>query len=127
MPVIDEAASADGGWRIAPRDEPDARRAENRGRLWLVLSYLLCPCHLPISMALIATVAGGTAVGAALTANAWRAGTLFTVLYGLALWRGFHHLRRAKAAVAAGECASGWCEVPAAAASMRSDIVGAQR
>jgi hypothetical protein len=78
-------------------------------------------------MALLATVAGGTAVGAAITASAWRAGALFTVLYGVALWRGFHHLRRAKAAVAAGDCASGWCEVSTDVPSLPGGVVGARR
>jgi mercuric ion transport protein len=97
---------------LAPRSNGAARRAENRGRLWLVVSYLLCPCHLPVTLGLVAAAAGGTAIGAALTANAWRFGAVLAVLYGLALWRGFHHLRRAEAAAAeqGPACTTRWCE-----------------
>ncbi len=99
------------GWRLAPKDNREARRRENRGRAWLVVSYVLCPCHLPVTMALVAAAAGGTAVGAALTASMWRLGLLMAALYGVALWRGFHHLRWAKASVQAGEsCSTRWCE-----------------
>lgn len=100
------------GWRIATRDQVEARRAENRGRLWLVLSYLLCPCHLPVSLALLGAAFGGTALGSFLTTNSWRTGTILGVLYAAALWRGFTHLRRAKA-VAGGalDCSDGVCRV----------------
>jgi hypothetical protein len=62
-------------------------------------------------MGLVVAVAGGSAVGAALTASMWRLGLLLGVLYALALWRGFHHLRRAKAAVEPDTtCSTPWCE-----------------
>jgi hypothetical protein len=92
------------GWRLAPKDNVGARRSENRGRAWLVLSYVLCPCHLPVTMGLIAAVAGGSAVGAALTANAWRLGAVLAVLYAAAVWRGFRNLRQAQRACDTGEC-----------------------
>jgi hypothetical protein len=123
MPILDvradhpvPAAPGTGrGWRIAGTDAPEARRAENRGRLWLVGSYLLCPCHLPVFMALVASLAGGTAVGAALTASAWRLGAVLGLLYALALWRGFRHLRRAQRVTVEGEgCATGQCPSPPA-------------
>jgi len=99
------------GWRLASKADTEARRSENRGRLWLILSYVLCPCHLPITMALVVAAVGGSAVGAALTATMWRLGVVMTVLYGLALWRGFHHLRRAKATVEPGQaCSTRWCD-----------------
>jgi cytochrome c biogenesis protein CcdA len=107
-----ERTSVSRGWRLAPKSNREARRSENRGRFWLVLSYVLCPCHLPVTMALVVAVAGGTAVGAAMTASMWRLGVVMAALYGLALWRGFHHLRRAKATVeASGACETRWCDV----------------
>jgi hypothetical protein len=106
-----DRVSPRGGWRLTPKADKEARRSENRGRLWLVLSYVLCPCHLPLTMGLIVAMAGGTAVGAALSASMWRLGVVMTVLYGLSLWRGFHHLRRAKVAIEPGEaCSTRWCE-----------------
>jgi hypothetical protein len=88
---------------MATAGDAEARGLENRGRLWLVVSYLLCPCHLPVSMALLGAAFGGTAVGAAVTGNAWRTGLVLGALYVLALWRGFRSLRRAKARLAPGE------------------------
>lgn len=31
---------------------------ERRGRWWLVASFLACPCHLPITLAVLGTVLG---------------------------------------------------------------------
>jgi hypothetical protein len=58
-----------------------------------------------------AVLAGGTGIGAAMTASMWRLGVVMAALYGVALWRGFHHLRRAKATVESGSaCETRWCD-----------------
>lgn len=101
------------GWRLASAD-PTARRQENRGRLWLVVAYLLCPCHLPVSMALLAAVFGTGTWASAIVGNPWRVGVTLGVLYALALWRGFRWLRAAKRGLAPGEaldCSDGACRV----------------
>lgn len=82
--------------------DPVARQHERRGRKWLVVSYFLCPCHLPITLALLGVVFGGTAFGAALTGNAVRVGIVMTAAYGVVLWRGFRQIRRAKRLEGAG-------------------------
>jgi len=96
--------------------DPAARRAEQRGRRWLVLSYILCPCHLRLNLALIGTGLGGTAFGARIGANRWAVGAMLTALWVLVLWRGFHQIRRANALEASetepgyrGACLSGAC------------------
>lgn len=101
------------GWRMAPADDLDARRAENRGRLWLVLSYVLCPCHLPVTLTLVGMAFGGSAIGTFLTTNSWRTGAILGLLYTLALWRGFSHLRRARAAAGGRrpDCSAGECRI----------------
>ncbi len=58
---------------------------ERRGRRWLIISFLACPCHLPLTLAAAGAVLGGTALGAALrdhplaaglvVGTAWLAGT----------------------------------------------------
>ncbi|MDE0805559.1 MAG: hypothetical protein OSA99_19840 [Acidimicrobiales bacterium] len=83
-------------------DDPTARLHERRGRRWLVLSYLLCPCHIPITLALIGAVLGGSALGAVLTGNAVRVAVVLTSLYGVVLWRGFRQIRIAKRLEASG-------------------------
>lgn len=63
--------------------DPQARQHEKRGRKWLVLSYFLCPCHLPITLALVGAAFGGTVFGAAVTGNALRVGIVMSAGYGL--------------------------------------------
>ena len=82
--------------------DPVARAQERRGRRWLVASYVLCPCHLPVTLALLGVVVGGTSLGAAVTGNALAVGAVLTLLYGAALVKGFGLIRRAKAIEAAG-------------------------
>lgn len=82
--------------------DPEARRHEQQGRRWLVLSYFLCPCHLPVALALAGAAFGGTAVGAAVTASSLRAGVVLTAAYALVLWRGFRRIRLAKRIEAGG-------------------------
>lgn len=94
--------------------DPTARAHEKRGRKWLAVSYLFCPCHIPITLALIGAAFGGTALGAALTGNALRVGVVLTSIYALVLWRGFRQIRRAKRIEAAGgaiACTSAGCSV----------------
>lgn len=98
--------------------DPSAREHEKRGRKWLVISYVFCPCHIPITLALIGAAFGGTTLGAALTGNALRVGIVLTSIYALVLWRGFRQIRRAKQLEAAGgslSCTPTGCSpVPAA-------------
>lgn len=92
-------------------EDPEARQHEQRGRKWLVLSYVLCPCHLPLVLALAGAALGGTAAGAAIVANTFRTGVALSAAYGVVLWLGFREIRRAKALEAAGavRCRPGGC------------------
>lgn len=98
--------STHGRWvfigKSALPSDPTARRHEKRGRRWLVVSYLLCPCHLPVTLALLGAGLGGTTLGAAITGNALRVGIVLTVAYAVVLWRGFRQIRWAKSIEAAG-------------------------
>lgn len=102
-------------------DDPVARVHEKRGRKWLVISYVFCPCHIPITLALIGAAFGGTTLGAALTGNALRVGVGLTLVYALVLWRGFRQIRRAKKIEAAGgtlNCTPAGCSTVPASASV---------
>jgi hypothetical protein len=74
----------------------DPASVERRGRRWLALSFLFCPCHLPVSLALLATLIGGTAIGSVLADNVLLAGAIITSvwLYGTA--RGLRYVRKAE-------------------------------
>ncbi|GIU84550.1 MAG: hypothetical protein KatS3mg008_1325 [Acidimicrobiales bacterium] len=92
----------------------EAEDLEKRGRRWIVISLILCPCHLPVTMAVLAAVFGGTWIGAALQGRALQVGAVLGVLYALALWRAFRAIKRAKRLEAAGgrlRCTPDGCEV----------------
>ena len=76
---------------------------ESRGRRWLVGSFLLCPCHLPISLAILASVAGGTALGGLLRDHVLIAGLAISLGWAAGTANGFRLLRHAQ---------RGTCPVP---------------
>lgn len=119
VPVEDHATASPGsrwvffGANALPND-PVARDHERRGRRWLVVSYVFCPCHLPVTLAVLGVVFGGTTLGAALTGSAWRVGAALTVVYALVLWRGFRQIRIAKRLEAEGltvRCSATGCDI----------------
>lgn len=101
--------------------DPVARDLEKRGRRWLVVSYVLCPCHLPVTLSLLAVAFGGTALGSVVVGHAGWVAAALTALYVGVLWRGFQRIRAAKRLVAEGfelDCSQGACAVtPVEAAS----------
>ena len=74
------------------------RAAERRGRAWVFGAFVICPCHLPLTLALGAAVFSGTALGALLTGHAYIAGGVISSLWLAATLRGFHLLRAAQRA-----------------------------
>jgi MerE protein len=74
---------------------------ENRGMVWVAGSFLLCPCHLPLTLALAATVLAGTAAGALLRTHAIAAGVVITLAWAAGTWRGILLFRAAR------RCAAG--------------------
>lgn len=109
---------AEGRWSFfgassLPTD-PIARSHEKRGRRWLLLSYLFCPCHIPLTLGVLGALLGGTTVGAALTGDAVRVGVVLTTMYAAVLWRGFGEIKRAKQIEASGgvlACTPRGCEI----------------
>lgn len=84
-------------------DESTTVVEERRGRRWLVGSFLLCPCHLPISLAILASVAGGTMVGSLLRDHVLIAGLAISLGWAAGTANGFRLLRHAQ---------RGTCPVP---------------
>lgn len=94
--------------------DPVARSYEKRGRRWLLVSYVFCPCHIPLTLGVLGALLGGSAFGAAITGNAVRVGLALTVVYAAVLWRGFRAIGRAKGIEAAGgvlACTPQGCEI----------------
>ena len=54
---------------------------ENHGLAWVIGSFLLCPCHLPLTLGLAATLLTGTTLGAALRRHPKAAGIVVTVAW----------------------------------------------
>lgn len=75
---------------------PDPRQLENRGMAWMIGAFVFCPCHLPITLAALALLLGGTAAGAALRAHPYIAAVIVTLLWAAGTWRGFALIRAAR-------------------------------
>ena len=71
-------------------------QAENRGLLWVIGAFVICPCHLPLTLGLLATVLSGTAAGALLIDHPIAAGIVLTTTWLAATLRGVAHFRAAK-------------------------------
>lgn len=78
----------------------DPAADERRGRWWLALSFLACPCHLPWTLALLGMVFGGTALGAVLRDHTLLAGLIIGSVWAAGTARGLWLVRRAELACA---------------------------
>lgn len=74
---------------------PTPRQVEHRGLAWVLGAFLLCPCHLPLTLAIAATALSGTALGIAMRAHPYAAGAIVTIVWAAATWRGIQLLRLA--------------------------------
>jgi mercuric ion transport protein len=67
---------------------------------WMAGAFIFCPCHLPITLSVIALLLGGTAAGALLRAHPYYAGAIVTAFWIAGTWRGFALVNRARKAAA---------------------------
>ena len=77
-------------------DLPSSRQLEHRGMAWMIGAFIFCPCHLPITLAVLGLLLGGTAAGALLHAHPYVAGTIVTTVWAAGTWRGFSLVRSAQ-------------------------------
>ena len=71
---------------------------ERRGRAWLLWSFLLCPCHLPLTLAALTAVLAGTSLGVTLRDHVWVAGAIITAAWLAGTGSGLRLIRRAEKA-----------------------------
>ncbi len=71
-------------------------QADRRGLAWILGSFVLCPCHLPITLWAVAALLSGTAVGAALVGHPYVAGVILGVAWLAGTLYGFNLMRRAR-------------------------------
>lgn len=70
------------------------RRDGRHGMAWMLGSFVACPCHLPVTLALLTAVLSGTVAGAVLRSHIIVAGLLITAVWALGMGRGVWLLRR---------------------------------
>ncbi len=73
-------------------------QADRRGVLWIAGAFVLCPCHLPITLWVIGAVLSGTALGALVTGHVFIAGIVSSGVWLAATLHGFNLMRRARIA-----------------------------
>ena len=69
---------------------------ENRGLVWVIGAFVICPCHLPITLWVAVTLLSGTAAGALLRGHPYIAGAIITLAWMAATWHGIRYLQRAR-------------------------------
>lgn len=89
---------------------PATNDREKLGRRWLLVSFVFCPCHLPIIMGVLGALFGGSAFGALVGRNTIAVGIVFGTIYAALLVIGFRHLRAATEDI---DCSTGECKLPA--------------
>jgi hypothetical protein len=75
---------------------PSAERLENKGLALVIGAFVICPCHLPLTLWLAAGLLAGTTAGALVDGHPFAVGALITLAWGAATWRGFQYLRAAR-------------------------------
>jgi hypothetical protein len=77
-------------------DRVTARRLENRGLAWIGGAFLVCPCHLPLTLSLITMLFSGTAIASFVRGYAFVAATVTVVVWLAATVYGFRQLSAAR-------------------------------
>ena len=80
---------------------PTAEQLESRGTAWILGSFLVCPCHLPITMMIASAVLAGTAAGALLRVHPYVSGGVISAVWVAGTLRGLWLLRAARRFVSA--------------------------
>jgi hypothetical protein len=62
--------------------------------IWLVGGFLFCPCHLPLTLALLGVLLAGTVIGAIVQQHVLWVAVLTTVVWLAATWYGMRLLNR---------------------------------
>ena len=81
--------------------QPDAG-LETKGRWWVFGSFVFCPCHLPLTIAVLVTVLGGTGLASSVQDNIATVGIIVTLLWLGGTAYGFRLLQKARSGAACG-------------------------
>ena len=64
-----------------------------KGLLWVAGAFVFCPCHLPLTLWLLAAVLAGSTAGAFVQGHPVIAGTSTTLVWLAATWHGMRLMR----------------------------------
>ena len=68
----------------------------------MIGAFLICPCHLPLTLGLAATALAGTAIGALVSGHPYVVGVVISSAWLAATWHGIHQLQLARRSTRAG-------------------------
>ena len=71
-------------------------QAGRRGVAWIVGAFVLCPCHLPITLWVVAALLSGTAVGAVVLGHPYIPGVVLLIAWLAGTLHGFNLMRRSR-------------------------------
>jgi cytochrome c biogenesis protein CcdA len=71
-------------------------QADRRGVLWIAGAFVLCPCHLPITLWVLGALLSGTVLGAIVRGHLFFAGAVISITWLVATLHGFNLMRRAR-------------------------------
>ena len=64
------------------------RQQDHKGLAWLFGAFVICPCHLPITLAVLTGALSGSVAGTLVIGHPYFAGGLIVVAWLAATWRG---------------------------------------
>jgi len=67
-----------------------------RGVAWILGAFVFCPCHLPITLWVVAALLSGTAIGALVLGHPYLSGVALFVVWLAGTLHGFNLMRRAR-------------------------------
>ena len=81
-------------------------QTEKRGVAWVVGAFVICPCHLPITLGVFGALLAGTAAGAVFRGHLFLAGAIISLAWLAATWHGFRLMRAGERSLKAGPSTS---------------------
>ena len=76
-----------------PVQQASSAKQQRRGIIWVLSSFVFCPCHLPLTLGLLAALLGGTVLGAVVLRYSIAVGTITTLVWLVGTWYGFRQMR----------------------------------
>jgi hypothetical protein len=83
-------------------------QAHRRGVAWIIGAFVFCPCHLPITLWVVAALLSGTAAGALVLGHPYLSGAALLAVWLAGTLHGFNLMRRARLDTYTRRAHGGW-------------------